>query len=148
MKRNLSFTRDYPHPPERVWQALTDSQALAEWLMENDFKPIVGHKFQFRTKPGPGFDGLTTCEVLEVDPPKRLAYTFTGGGIDTVVCYRLEKTATGTRLLVDHTGFQGARAVLISFLLQRGWRTMFGQRLPAAIERIAEQANTLSAKFC
>ncbi len=137
MKRDLSFTRDYPHPPERVWQALTDPQALAEWLMENDFKPIVGHKFQFRTKPGPGFDGVTTCEVLEVDPPKTLAYTFTGGGIDTVVRYRLEKTATGTRVQVDHTGFQGVRAVLISFLLQRGWRTMFGQKLPATIKRLA-----------
>ncbi len=29
----------YPHPPERVWKALTDRRVLAAWMMENDFEP-------------------------------------------------------------------------------------------------------------
>src|SRR5947208_1487503 len=57
----------YPHPPERVWQALTDPAALAAWLMPNDFKPQVGHKFQFRVpKPPRGWRGIVDCEVLVV----------------------------------------------------------------------------------
>src|SRR5438045_3841323 len=54
----------YSHPPERVWRALTDADAMAAWLMPNDFKPLLGHRFQFRTKPAPGFDGVVNCVVL------------------------------------------------------------------------------------
>ena len=50
MKRDLKFDRFYPHPPDRVWKALTDPQALARWYMDNDFQPVVGHRFQFRTE--------------------------------------------------------------------------------------------------
>ena len=57
MKRNLIFDEVYPHPIERVWRALTDSEAMTDWLMPNDFEPKIGHKFRFHTKPAPGFDG-------------------------------------------------------------------------------------------
>ncbi len=140
MKRDLSFHRDYNYPPDLVWQALTDPDAIAEWLMDNDFKPVIGHKFQLRTKPGPGFDGITHCEVLEVEPSKILAYTFTGGGIDTVVRYRLEAIPNGTRLHVEHTGFEGVKAVLISFLLQMGVRTMYDKNLPETLQRLANES--------
>ena len=69
--------------------ALTDRAALAAWLMPNDFLPEVGHRFAFRTKPAPGFDGTVHCEVLTVDPPRELAYSWVGGGIDTVVRFTL-----------------------------------------------------------
>ena len=49
---------EYPYPPERVWAALTSSEALAAWLMPNDFVPEVGHGFTLRTKPAPSFHGL------------------------------------------------------------------------------------------
>jgi uncharacterized protein YndB with AHSA1/START domain len=140
MKRDLSFHRDYNHPPDRVWRALTDPDAIAEWLMDNDFKPVVGHKFQLWTDPGPGFDGITHCEVLEIEPSKILAYTFTGGGIDTVVRYRLEEIPNGTRLHVEHTGFEGVKAVLISFLLQMGVRTMYDKSLPETLQRLANKS--------
>ena len=60
-----------PHPPEKVWRALTDSAVLASWLMPNDFQPRIGHRFTFRTEPVPthGFDGIVHCEVLELVPP-------------------------------------------------------------------------------
>src|SRR3954462_6913101 len=88
----------YPHSPHRVWTALTDSRAMAEWLMRNDFEPRLGHRFQFRTKPAPGFDGVVHCEVTELDPPRRLAYTWKGGSIDTIVTWTLEPVADGTRV--------------------------------------------------
>ena len=85
MKRDLHFEETYPFPPERVWRALTDSAVMGDWLMPNDFKPVVGHKFQFRAKPQPGWDGIVNCEVIEVEPPRSLAYTWTSNaGLDTV----------------------------------------------------------------
>jgi uncharacterized protein YndB with AHSA1/START domain len=80
MSRGLHFEFIYKHSPQRVWRALTDSAAIARWLMPNDFQPVVGHKFQLRTKPRPGFDGIVKCEVLEMDAPRRLSYSWKGGG--------------------------------------------------------------------
>ncbi len=57
----------YPHPPRRVWRALTDSAALARWLMPNDFAPRVGHRFSFRVEPRYGRSGVVACEVVELD---------------------------------------------------------------------------------
>jgi len=72
MKRDLRFEVVYKHPIEKVWRALTDSKAIAQWLMENDFEPRLGHKFMFHSKPQPGWDGKSYCEVTELDPPRRL----------------------------------------------------------------------------
>jgi uncharacterized protein YndB with AHSA1/START domain len=33
--------REMPHPPEKIWRALTQPQLIEEWLMKNDFKPVV-----------------------------------------------------------------------------------------------------------
>jgi uncharacterized protein YndB with AHSA1/START domain len=72
MKKKIRVETVYPHPPERVWKALTDSDAIADWLMPNDFKPELGHRFQFKTRPRPGFNGIVDCQVIEVDEPHRL----------------------------------------------------------------------------
>jgi uncharacterized protein YndB with AHSA1/START domain len=93
MKRDLRFEVTYPHPPERVWRALTDREALREWLMDSTFlEARVGHRFEFHTTPRPGFDGIVYCEVTAADPPHRLAYTWRGGWArrPTVVTYTLE----------------------------------------------------------
>ena len=136
MKRDLLFEVTYPHPPERVWQALTNADALSQWLMPNDFRAIVGHKFQFRTKPAPGFDGIVQCVVLEVSPVSRLVYSWTGGGIDTQVAWTLTKTATGTHLRLDHTGFKGLRGWMVSQILGKGWRSkILTSNLPALLDR-------------
>lgn len=96
-----------PHRPEEVWRALTDSAALADWLMANDFEPRVGHRFTFRTEPNPqaGFDGVVRCEVLECEPPSRLAYSWASGALDTRVSYRLVPEGDGTRVHFEHSGF-------------------------------------------
>lgn len=122
MKRDLSFEVTYPHPPEKVWRALTDPQAIAQWLMKNDFKPEMGHKFQFRVEPKPrGWTGIVACEVLEVDPPRRLSYSWCGSGLDTIVCWTLGPAPGGTRVRLEHNGFRGMRGWIVSRMLRKGW---------------------------
>jgi uncharacterized protein YndB with AHSA1/START domain len=109
---------------------------MGQWLMPNDFQPVVGHRFQFRTKPAPGFDGIVRCEVLEVDPPRRLAYTWTGGGIDTKLIWTLARVAEGTRLTLDHVGFRGLRGLMVRSILGKGWRSkILTVNLPALLNR-------------
>jgi uncharacterized protein YndB with AHSA1/START domain len=96
-----------PHRPETVWRALTDSELLGRWLMSNDFRPIVGHRFTFTTSPVPaqGFTGVIECEVLELDPPRILSISWASAHLDTIVTWRLEPEGTGTRLFLTHDGF-------------------------------------------
>ena len=132
----------YPHPPERVWRALTDPGALAEWLMENDFQPRVGHRFQFRTQPQPGFNGIVDCEVMEVDEPRRLAYTWQGGPMrrPTLVTFTLDPVPEGTRLRLEHSGFEGASGLMVRTILSSGWKGKLLRRaLPESLARLAER---------
>lgn len=122
MKKDIRIEAIYPQSPEKVWTALTDSRAIAAWLMPNDFQPVVGHRFNFRTKPAPGFDGVVNCEVLEVDAPRCLSYSWEGGGIDTIVTFTLEQVNGGTRLVLEHCGFTGIRGIFVSKILGDGWR--------------------------
>ena len=140
MKRDLHFDVVYPHPVERVWTALTDPAALGEWLMDTTFEARLGHRFQFRTTPRPGFNGIVNCEVTELDPPRRLAYTWHGGwvGRPTLVTYTLDAVPEGTRLRLDHTGFRGVSGIALSMLLGSGRKSnILGRSLPRTLERLA-----------
>lgn len=100
----------FPQPREEVWQAITDSATLAEWMFPNDFLPRVGHHFTFQVPPNPkaNFEGLTvSCEVLECQPPDRLEFSWSAGPPvdDTRVSFRLEPDGRGTRLYFEHSGF-------------------------------------------
>lgn len=132
MKRDLKYERFLKHPPRRVWKALTDPKALAGWYMDNDFKPVVGHKFQFHTEPGPGFDGTLYCEVILVDEPHQLAYTFIGGTLkrQTTVTWTLIPQDKGTLLRLEHTGFTGLSDAAVSFILDFGWRKFLPHIFP------------------
>jgi uncharacterized protein YndB with AHSA1/START domain len=121
----------YPNPPEEVWRALTDPEILAGWLMENNFAPRIGQKFQFRTKSRFGIDRVIECEVLEVDEPRILSYTW--GGKGSVVTFRLDPIAEGTRLRLEHKGMHGIRGVAMAWILSRGWKHKINQRLPAVL---------------
>jgi len=135
-----------PQPPEQVWRALTNSTALAEWMFPNDFEPHVGHHFTFQVPPNPkvGFDGLVVrCEVLECQPPNRLAFSWSAGGlVDTRVSFRLEPDGSGTRVLFEHSGFDisqpwGKQALAGA---QFGWAKMLGQ-LSAVVAGLAADRN-------
>src|SRR5690349_9092339 len=102
-----------PHPPEKVWRALTTSELIADWLMSNDFQPVVGHRFNFRATPIPGlWNGVTDCEVLAVEPTRRLAYSWNAsgeeaeGGLKTVVTWTLTPEPGGTRVRMEQSGFR------------------------------------------
>jgi uncharacterized protein YndB with AHSA1/START domain len=125
-------------PPDRVWQALTDPELLARWLMPNDFRPAVGHQFTFRTEAVPehGFDGIVHCQVLDLDPPRLLRLSWRGGRLDTVVSWRLVPEGAGTRLLITHDGFDDtdpAQQITMG-ILGGGWRGILVKRLSAVLD--------------
>lgn len=109
MLRNIKTKVFYPHSPERVWLAIADRRALAAWLMDNDFEPRLGHKFRFQAQPLPGLNRTIDCEVIELDRPRRLSYTWRGGDLDkpTIVTWTLEPVEGGTQLQIEHIGFEG-----------------------------------------
>jgi uncharacterized protein YndB with AHSA1/START domain len=136
-----------PQPREQVWRALTDSTALAEWMFPNDFVPRVGHQFSFQVPPNPKarFDGLVVrCEVLECEPPNRLAFSWSAGGpvVDTRVSFRLEPDGDGTRVLFEHSGFDVAQPWGDQALrgAEFGWAKMLGQ-LPAVVAGLAGRSD-------
>ncbi len=139
MKRDLRFEITYPEDIEPVWHAITDPEAIAQWLMVNDFSARVGHRFQFRTDPAPGFDGIVDCEVLIVEQPHKLAYTWAGGGHQTVVTWTLTRAPEGTQVALVQRGFVGFRGLMTSFMLGRGWKSkILGASLPAYLSSIAD----------
>jgi uncharacterized protein YndB with AHSA1/START domain len=123
--RSVIIERDLPHPPERIWRALTQDHLIEEWLMKNDFKPVVGHRFNLRADWG-----AVDCQVMAVEPNKTLSYTWGAFGLESIVTWTLTPTGTGTHLRMEQSGFrsdqqqayQGAKA---------GWPRFF-----AALEQV------------
>ncbi len=104
---SVSFEFDLPHPPTKVWRALTDPDLLAEWLLPTiGFKLAPGAAFTFKTQPQPNWDGIVNCRLLEIQPQKKLSWTWVVGDIDTVVTFTLTPGASGTRLSVVQSGFR------------------------------------------
>ncbi|WP_027344768.1 SRPBCC family protein [Hamadaea tsunoensis] len=128
-----------PHPPAKVWRALTDPVRLARWLMANDFEPVVGHRFTFRTEPVPsqGFDGIIDCSVLEIEPERLLKISWGRVGLDTTVTWRLHPEGTGTRLLLEHAGFapDDPAQQRVRMILDGGWRSNLWRRLTEELSR-------------
>jgi uncharacterized protein YndB with AHSA1/START domain len=137
--REIRLQQDYPFPPERVWRALTDSQALSEWLMRNDFVAKVGHKFRFDARPQRGWRGYVDCEVLEVDEPRRLSYSWQGDDKHppTIVSWTLESIPGGTRLHLRHGEFHGFGGLIDKFIMGSGWNKKMRKILPALLARMA-----------
>lgn len=110
-EENILVDCDLGHSPERVWRALTEPALLAAWLLPNDFRPEVGHRFTFA--PDKRLDGgPVACEVLDLEPERRLRLSWRstdadagGHALDSVVTFDLQRIAGGTRLRIAHTGF-------------------------------------------
>ncbi len=113
MTKTITLERDLAHPPAKVWRALTESHLMAEWLMQNDFEPKVGKAFSLRAEPmPPHWNGVTDCEVLEIEPERLLSYTWNSSGeekgrVNTVLTFTLTPTASGTHLKLEQSGFEG-----------------------------------------
>jgi uncharacterized protein YndB with AHSA1/START domain len=121
--RSLVIDRSLPHAPAKVWRALTEGPLLTDWLMANDFRPEVGHRFTFRATPVPNWNGIIECEVLAVEPPSRLAYTWGSMGLTLVVTFTLTATDTGTQLRVEQTGFPAKGGDQYFNGAQYGWQS-------------------------
>ncbi|HWI29218.1 MAG TPA: SRPBCC domain-containing protein [Stellaceae bacterium] len=134
--RSLVFEREIPHPPEKLWRALTEGALIGEWLMKNDFQPVVGHRFNFRAPPMPQWNGIVDCEVLAVDPPRRLSYSWNASGAEaaaglkTVVTWTLTPTRSGVLLRLEQSGFRPEEEANYQGA-NYGW-----QRFLAALERV------------
>ncbi|HEY3757145.1 MAG TPA: SRPBCC domain-containing protein [Opitutaceae bacterium] len=130
--QTLIVEKEFPHPPEKVWKALSDPQIMSLWLMENDFAPNVGRKFKFRAKPQPNWNGVVDCEVLAVEPPKRLSYAWglagpdPAAGFQTVVTWTLAPTTGGTHVRMEQSGFREDQQANYQGA-QYGWKMFFGK---------------------
>jgi|SRR5690625_1276369 len=105
MKADVSLDYQFSSSIEEVWNALTNSDMLEKWIWENDFKAVVGHKFQFRSEPNKWWDGIVDGEVLEVEEPHKLVYTWESAGEKTTITWTLTSKPDGTSLLFEQTGF-------------------------------------------
>ena len=143
MTKTITHRFFYSHPPKTVWAYLTTSELMEQWLMKNDFQPIVGFDFQFRTGPiaSLDFDGIFYCKVLEIVPEKRLSYSWKSGPgdgritLESIVVWELKPTEDGTEVLLQHSGFSKKENLDFYNGLMHGW--------VEKLDRIAELLNTL-----
>jgi len=129
--RTLVIEREMPHPPEKIWRALTEGPLIEEWLMKNDFQPVVGHRFSFRATPVPNWNGIIKSQVLVVEPNARLAYSWGTLGLESVVTFTLTPTERGTHLRMEHSGFPSEESASYKGA-NYGWRKFLGK-----LERVA-----------
>jgi uncharacterized protein YndB with AHSA1/START domain len=124
---SISFEFDLPHSPEKVWRALTDPDLLAEWLLPVvDLELEPGAAFTFKTQPYPGWDGIVNCRLIEIEPNRKLSYTWAVPFLDTVVTFTLTPTASGTRLSLVQSGFKSDQK-RESGGARYGWKLMGGK---------------------
>ncbi len=173
MERNIRIERILPYSCEQVWHALTDQRILASWFMPNDIKPELHYEFTFHMKPQRGWDGMTYCEVIELEPLHRLAYSYHGraSGEKTLACARIDSPyanaavknvfteldtvlrftltperlcdgAEKTRLVLEHTGFKGLKLMLVSIVMESGWRRRVLRRLSEVLDSLDPATTT------
>jgi len=123
----------FPHAPETIWKTLTDGELMGRWLgmTPTGFEPVKGRRFTYQTTAAGAWDGVIHCEVLEVIPNQRLAYSWRGGHegntgygsrLDTVVTFTLSKTENGTRLSLVHSGFVLPQNEIAFTNMGGGWK--------------------------
>jgi uncharacterized protein YndB with AHSA1/START domain len=123
----IAFEIELPHSPAKVWRALTEPELLAEWLLPViGFDLAPGASFTFKTQPYPGWDGTVNCQMLEIEPQRKLRYTWTVPFLDTVVTFTVNPSATGTMLSIVQSGFT-ADQKRESGGARYGWKMMLGK---------------------
>ncbi|HEY7801023.1 MAG TPA: SRPBCC domain-containing protein [Hyphomonadaceae bacterium] len=126
--KTVVVEREFFHPPEKLWRALTQPHLIEEWLMKNDFKPAVGHRFNLRGEWG----GVLDCEVLTIEPNRTLAYTWDFDHDDpafklkSVVTFTLTPTGKGTHLRMEQEGFRPEQKQAFGGA-HAGWKQFFGK---------------------
>jgi len=121
---SLVVEREMPFPPEKIWRALTQPHLIEEWLMKNDFRPVVGHRFNLQSAPKPDGNIVIDCDVRIDDPNKTLSYTWAAYGLESVVTWTLNPTSTGTHLRMEQSGFRADQKQAYQGARQ-GWQQFF-----------------------
>ncbi|WP_425995313.1 SRPBCC family protein [Afipia sp. DC4300-2b1] len=125
--RSVVVEREFSHPPEKLWRALTQPHLIEEWLMKNDFKPVVGHSFNLKGEWG----GVLDCEVLAIESNRTLTYTWNFAhddaafNLQSVVTFTLTPTGTGTHLRMEQSGFRPDQKQAFGGA-RHGWEQFFG----------------------
>ena len=126
--RSVVVEREIAHPPEKLWRALTQPHLISEWLMKNDFKPAMGHRFTLTGDWG----GVLDCEVLAIEPHKTLSYTWNFAHDDaaydlkSVVTFTLTPTRAGTHLRMEQVGFRPEQKQAFGGA-KAGWQQFFAK---------------------
>jgi uncharacterized protein YndB with AHSA1/START domain len=123
--KTLVIERDMPHSPEKIWRALTQGALIKEWLMDNDFEPVVGHNFKFRSTPVPGWNGIIDSEVLVVEPHKKLSYSWGTMGMKSLVIWTLAASKSGTLVRMEQSGFRSEQDAAYKGATY-GWQKFLG----------------------
>lgn len=132
--------------------------------MENDIKPEPGFQFQFKMAPQKGWDGITHCKITNVEPLKNISYTYKGEAtgekalacagihsdqadkmgkgfftkLDTILNFKLMSTCGGTILLMEQSGYAGFLQVIVSYIMQMGWKKQLKKKLPLVLEKVSK----------
>jgi uncharacterized protein YndB with AHSA1/START domain len=126
--RSVVIEREFAHPPEKLWRALTQPHLIADWLMQNDFAPKIGHRFNLKGDWG----GVLDCEVLALEPDRRLSYTWNFANddpayaLESVVTFTLTPVPGGTHLRMEQRGFRPGQKQAYGGA-QAGWKAFFGK---------------------
>ena len=132
--RSVVVERELPFAPEKIWRALTQPHLIEDWLMQNDFSPLVGHRFKLRRSPRPDVNIVIDCRVVAVEPNQTLSYTWAAFGLESVVTFTLTPTRTGTLLRMEQSGFRPDQKQAYGGA-KGGWR-MFFEELEQVLLRI------------
>lgn len=132
-KPQIQIKKVYPHSIQAVWKAITTKEALSEWLMPTmDFELLQGHSFQFKGKPQGNFDGIVNCEIISVDEPNLIAYSWSAKGFKqpTIVTWQLKSiNDKETSLVLSHSGFVGFNGWVTRQILNFGWKNLTRKKL-------------------
>lgn len=134
----------FPHPPSKLWRALTTPELMAQWLMPNNFEPVVGHRFTFHSRPvaQTGFSGQIDCQILDLVPQNRLRISWGDAddpdGATTIVTWTLQPEGKGTRLFLEHTGFDldDPAQQLARTIMNGGWRSHVMRQLSGLLPQL------------
>jgi uncharacterized protein YndB with AHSA1/START domain len=128
--QSVIVEREIPHAPEKIWRALTQPHLIEEWLMKNNFMPVVGHRFDLSADWG-----SVGCKVLAIEANKTLSYTWDAMGLESIVTWTLTPKGTGTHLRMEQAGFRPDQQQAYQGA-QYGWQKFF-----ASLEQVLGRAD-------
>ena len=133
--RSVVVEREFPHPPEKVWRALTESSLIEQWLMKNDFQSVPGRSFTLRAEPVPNWNGVIDCQVIAVEPGRTLSYFWGTLGLESIVTWTLTPTDAGTHVRMEHSGFRADQEANYKGA-KYGWQKFIGglERVVAGLQ--------------